>query len=426
MAQGESDMSANSHAREVSASGHELPERWFAMLVLIWVGQAVSMITSYAAGFAVVWHVTDTTGSALALAAMSVANYLPIGLLSPFAGVIADRFPRKRIMIMADGGLGLVSLAFAFLILAGHASLPMLVVLSVVRAVGQAFHSPAMLAAIPSIVPERHLVRINTLDQALMSIAAIGAPAFGIALYEGIGFHSVMFLDFAGAMVACAALVFARIPTVIDDEAASTNVWDGLRAGFAAIAVHRGLLVLLVGIGLALMIVSPLEALVPLMTKQHFNGGGFEASVVEAAYGVGMLAGSALLIWRGGGARLARLVCISVFISGIFTFTMGLLPASAFVVFVALSVLMATVDAWFSSPLMTLMQTRISEEKLGRAMGLISAVMGIATPVGISVGGVLADVVGVAPMFFIAGASQMIAGLVLFFLPSVRTLDAAE
>ena len=71
-----------------------------------------------------------------------------------------------------------------------------------------------MMAAMPLLVPEKHLLRINTLDQLLMSVASIGAPAFGIFLYTTIGFHSVMFLDFAGALVAVAGLALAKIPTV--------------------------------------------------------------------------------------------------------------------------------------------------------------------------------------------------------------------
>ena len=66
----------------LSAAGQPLPKRWFAIICTIWAGQAVSMVTSYAAGYAAVWYVTETTGSALALAVASICAYLPQGLLS--------------------------------------------------------------------------------------------------------------------------------------------------------------------------------------------------------------------------------------------------------------------------------------------------------------------------------------------------------
>ncbi len=174
-------------AMTLSAAGHPLPKRWLAVIATIWIGQAVSMITSYAAGYAVVWYITETTGSALMLSAAAICAYLPQGLLSPFGGVIADKHNRKTVMIVADLGVGLVSLGLGVAILLGQVSFALLMILVIVRSIGQAFHGPAMMAAMPLLVPERHLLRINTLDQLLMSVASIGAPAFGIFLYTTLG-----------------------------------------------------------------------------------------------------------------------------------------------------------------------------------------------------------------------------------------------
>ena len=203
----------------LSAAGLSLPKNWLAIIAFIWAGQAASMITSYAAGYAVVWYVTESTGSALMLAAMNIAVMLPVGLISPFGGIVADKHNRKLIMIAADGAVGIISLVAGLLILAGDVSIPLLLAVCIARAVGQAFHSPAMMAAMPMLVPDKHLLRINTLDQLLASVASIGAPAFGIFLYTTLGFSSVMFLDFAGACVAVLGLALAKIPTVVDATA---------------------------------------------------------------------------------------------------------------------------------------------------------------------------------------------------------------
>ena len=173
----------NESPAPLSAAGQPLPKRWLAIIVTIWAGQAVSMVTSYAAGYAAVWYVTETTGSALALAIAAICAYLPQGLLSPFGGVIADKYNRKTVMIVADLGIGVVSLVLGFIILMGHVTFGLILFMVVVRSLGQAFHGPAMMAAMPLLVPEKHLLRINTLDQLLMSVASVGAPAFGIFLY---------------------------------------------------------------------------------------------------------------------------------------------------------------------------------------------------------------------------------------------------
>lgn len=410
----------------LSAAGLPLPKNWLAIIVFIWAGQAVSMITSYAAGYAVVWYVTESTGSALMLAAMNVCAMLPIGLISPLGGVIADKHNRKLIMIVADGAVGVVSLVAALLILAGDVSIPLLLAICVARAVGQAFHGPAMMAAMPMLVPDKHLLRINTLDQLLASVASIGAPAFGIFLYTTLGFSSVMFLDFAGAAIAILGLALAKIPTVVDPSAKEQHVWANLRDGWRAVAKTHGLVLLIAGVTVGMMIFGPLSAVFPLMTYQHFGGDGYAASMAEAAFGVGMLVGSGILIAWGGGKRLAGLIAVAAVVVGATTAACGFLPADGFPAFIALVAVMAMACAWFNGPLMTLTQRNVPDDKMGRAMGLLTAAMGLATPIGVALGGVLAEAIGVAPFFVVDGLACLALGLVLYLPKSIRALDKRE
>ncbi|MEG0990871.1 MAG: MFS transporter [Gordonibacter sp.] len=410
-----------------SAAGRPLPKRWLAIIATIWGGQAVSMITSYAAGYAVVWYITETTGSALMLAAAAICAYLPQGLLSPFGGVIADKHNRKTVMIVADLGIGVVSLGLGFAILFGQVSFALLMILVIVRSIGQAFHGPAMLASMPLLVPEKHLLRINTLDQLLMSVASIGAPAFGIFLYTTLGFHSVLFLDFFGAIAAVAGLALAKIPTVVDKTAFEQHVFANLRDGWKALSANRGLVILIAGITIGMVTFAPLGAIFPLMTFDHFSGDGYMASIVEAAFGVGMIAGSVLLMtWGGGkGQKMARLIAIAAVVVGATTAACGFLSPDMFVGFVVLCSIMAIACSWFNGPLITLVQRLVPEEKTGRALGLTTAAMGLASPIGIALGGMLAEAVGVAAFFVVDGLICLVLGLVLYLPKSVRALDHA-
>ena len=409
----------------LSAAGHPLPKHWLAIIATIWAGQAVSMVTSYAAGYAVVWYITETTGSALMLAAASICAYLPQGLLSPFGGVVADKYNRKTVMIAADLGIGIVSLGLGFAILFGQVSFALLMVLVIVRSVGQAFHGPAMMAAMPQLVPQKHLLRINTLDQLLMSVASIGAPAFGIFLYTTMGFHTVMFLDFFGALAAVAGLALVKIPTVRDEATENQHVLANLRDGWRALSATRGLVILIVGVTVGMMAFAPLGAIFPLMTYDHFGGDGYMASFVEAAFGAGMVAGSIILMAWGGGKRLALLIGIAAAIVGGTTMACGFLTPQMFWAFAVLCAVMAMACAWFNGPLITLIQRNVPEEKTGRALGLSMAAMGLASPVGIALGGILAEAIGVAPFFVVDGAICLALGLVVYLPKSVRALDAA-
>ena len=234
----------------------------------------------------------------------------------------------------------------------------------------------------------------------------------------------MMFLDFAGACVAVLGLALAKIPTVVDATAKEQHVLANLRDGWRAIAKTRGLVLLIGGVTIGMMIFGPLSAVFPLMTYQHFGGDGYAASLAEAAFGVGMLVGSGILIAWGGGKRLAGLIAVAAVIVGVATAVCGFLPPDAFPAFIGLVAVMAVACAWFNGPTMTLTQRNVPDDKMGRAMGLLTAAMGLATPVGIAIGGVLAEAMGVAPFFIVDGLACLTLGLVLYLPKSVRALDA--
>ncbi len=413
----------------LSASGRPLGPHWLAVIVTIWLGQAASMVTSFSASFAAVWYMTEATGSALMLAAMSICAYLPTGLLSPFGGVVADRFNRKAVLIVADFSVGLVSLAMGFVILAGSLSPALIFVLVVVRSVGQAFHSPAMMATMPMLVPERHLLRINTLDQMLMALVNVGAPALGIMIYTGLGFQAAMFLDFFGALVACAALLPAKVPNTWDAQRARAQEGEGptvlgdIKVGWDALASNRGLLTFVGLLTLVMVAYAPIGSLYPLMTYNHFGGDGYMAAVVEAVFAVGMIVGSVTLMVWGGGRRLALLVCVMSAAFGVICFAAGLLPPTAFPVFVGLCGAMGFAVAWLNGPYMTLVQNNVAEDKLGRVLGFTTMAMGLASPIGIAIGGAVAEVTGIAPFFVADGLLCALLGLLVYAPRTVRALD---
>ena len=213
---------------------------------MIWSGQAFSIITSGASGWAIVWHVTTTEGSALKLAIVMALSQLPLGLLAPLGGVAADRYNRRTVMIISDLGAGVMSLALGALAWLGHGSFAVICIFAVLRSCFQAFHFPAMSAAMPMLVPEKHLMRVNTLDQAVGSIANIGSPAIGIALYTAFGLPYTLGLEFVGALLAVAGLALARIPSV--EAEMPPTIMGQIREGWRALSANSGLVSLIVAL----------------------------------------------------------------------------------------------------------------------------------------------------------------------------------
>jgi DHA3 family macrolide efflux protein-like MFS transporter len=408
---------------EVSASGRPIPPNWLAIISFIWGGQAFSILTSYAAGYAALWYITETTNSAMMLAVATLVSILPTGLLSPFGGVLADKFNRRSIMLVSDASVGLLSAILGLIIWLGQANLFIIMVVIFVRAVAQAFHGPAMTAAMPLLVPERHLVRINSLDQLMWSVAGIGAPALGIFLYSTVGFHSVMFLDAVGAVLACVGLALVKIPTIRDESMEGRHVFANLADGYRAVSSIPGLHRLMWLCTAAMLIFMPIGSLFPLMTYQHFQGDGYMASLIEAVFGIGLLAGSLIVMAWGGGKRLVILVVMSGFAVGLTTLLSGALPSSMFWAFVVLSALMGFGAAFYNGPLMTIFQRHTDEEKLGRVMGLFGAIVSLTSPVGLVIAGFTAEFTGIAAWFLVSGALMTAASGIPFLMKSVMGLD---
>lgn len=415
--------SAMRDARNADAQGNPLPQNWLARIAIIWSGQAVSIFSTCAASFAAIWYITETTSSAVWLSLASAASLLPVALLSPLGGVAADRFSRKRVMVLADGCTGLFSLVLGIAVLAGFASVPLMLALLAVRASAQAFHSPALSAAMPCLVPERHLVRINSMDQAITSLSSIAGPALGMLLYTAIGLHGVMFMDAACALVACACLLAARIPRG-RAASGSTSILDDMREGVSFVLGDAGLRGLMVLIMLTMLLFMPASSLSPLMVYQHFGGDGWQASIVEAAFGVGLLVGSAVMMVWGGGRRPVLVVVASGVALGAVLACCGLLRPSQFTLYVVLMGLAAAAIGCYNAPILPIIQKRTPPEKLGRVMGIFLTGSSLAAPVGLMFSGFIAERIGITTWFVVCGvlvAASCAAGLLF---RSIRSLDS--
>ena len=134
--------------------------RWKRPFFTVWTGQALSLFGSSLSGFALVWWLTSTTGSATILALGTLMQVLPQIVLGPVLGALVDRWSRRRVMIIADSLIAVFTLGLAGLFVLGVVAFWHVYVILFVRAVGGVFHFLAMQASTPLMVPDRHLARV--------------------------------------------------------------------------------------------------------------------------------------------------------------------------------------------------------------------------------------------------------------------------
>lgn len=400
---------------------------WKRTFFTIWTGQAISLITSAILQMAIVWYLTEKTGSAMVLSMATLVGFLPQALGGPIIGVYVDRWSRKKVMIASD--IIIAAAAALLAIVAFFIELPVWLIMIVlfIRSIGTAFHSTALNAATPLIVPEEHLAKCAGYSQSLQSVSYIISPAAAALLYSVWDLNAIIAIDILGAIVACIAVAMVAIPK---PEARPANSPSGfateIKEGYQALKEHRGLVSLLWIGGLFIFAFMPINALFPLMTLGYFGGTMVHASIAEIVFAVGMLAGGLLLGAWGGFNNRSLTIVASLFVMGAALVGSGALPTSGFIAFAVCCAFMGFSGPFYNGVQVALFQENIKPEYLGRVFGLYGSVMALAMPIGLIISGVFADQIGVNRWFLLSGLFVIGIAVLCLFMPAIRELGRSK
>ena len=397
---------------------------WKRSFFTIWAGQAISLITSAVLQMVIIWYLTDTTGSALVLSMATMVGFLPQAILGTMIGVLVDRWNRKLVMIGADLIIAVAGVVLA--VVALMIELPVWVVMVVlfIRSIGTAFHSPALSAATPLLVPEDQLTKCAGYSQSVQSVSYILSPAIAAFLYATWDLNLIIALDVLGALVACITVTIVAIPKQeIKTEMVQSSIISEAKAGYNILKENKGLFALLWIGAFYCFIYMPINALFPLMSMSYFGGTTTHASIVEFMFAVGMLAGGLLLSTWGGFKKPTISIVTSFIAMGFALIIAGLLPINGFFIFVFCSAIMGFSAPFYSGVQMALIQEKIQPEYLGRVFGLLGSIMSLAMPLGLIVSGIFADQIGINRWFAVSGIGILILALLSSLHPSMKELD---
>lgn len=398
---------------------------WKKTFAIIWIGQFMSMLSSSAVNFAILIWLTLETGSAEVLAYSAIAALMPQALIGPFAGVYIDRWDRKRTMIIADGFIAFCTLCMSLLFFFGHFELIFIYLILALRSVGTAFHAPAMQASVPLLAPKDELLRIAGINQTIQSVSNIAGPALGALAIGLLDIAQVLLLDIGGALIAILTLSFVRIPNpdqADQDKASVKQVIRDIRIGVKAVTVDKGLSYMFFFSIVATFCIMPVAVLFPLMTLQHFGGGKYEMSVIEIAWGVGMLAGGGILgIFKPSVRKVILLNCMHLLLGATLA-TSGLLPGNQFLLFTFLTIAGGVAASVFHASFTTIVQEKVDASMLGRVFSMYFSIALLPSVIGLMGTGFIADHIGITLTFVILGTAVALIGLISFFVPSLMKL----
>lgn len=272
-----------------------MQSHWKAKILTVWLGQSISFLTSSVLQLAIIWHITQETGSAVMLTYATICGFLPQSILGPFAGVFVDRLPKKTVIILADGVIALASLALGLAALFGAMPIWLIYAVLVIRSLGTGFHDPATQALTPLIVPSEYITQYAGYYQAFDSICLILSPGLAIILYAALPFQAIAFFDVAGAVCASILLIWVPLQETFAPNQPKLHFIQETKEGFAVIRSYEGMIALMVLGAVYSLFYSPIGSLYPLMTMNYFNGTTAQSGLVEIVFSLGSLVGALLL-----------------------------------------------------------------------------------------------------------------------------------
>ncbi|MCI0578562.1 MAG: MFS transporter [Chloroflexi bacterium] len=398
--------------------------------MIIWIGQAFSLFGSQLVQFALIWWLTQKTGSATVLATASLVGLIPQVLLGPLVGALVDRWNRRLIMLAADSAIALATVGLAYLFWVEAVEIWHVYLIMFIRALGGSFHWPAMTASMSLMVPEKHLARVQGLNQTLQGGLNIISAPLGAVLLGFLPIQGILAIDVVTALLAILPLLFIAVPQPRRGaEAAGTSaparksLWSDMREGLRYVWAWPGLIMIMVMATVINMVLNPASSLTPILVTEHFQGGPLQLGWIESAWGIGVVAGGVLLgVWGGFKRRiltsLAGLIAL-----GLFIMIVGLAPASAFPLAVGAMFMVGIANPITNGPLLAVVQAVVAPDMQGRVFSLIGSMAMAATPLGLIIAGPVADLTGPRIWFVVGGIVTTALGVGALFVPAVVYLE---
>jgi MFS family permease len=408
--------------RETAATPRNLPRALTPFRTSAYRRLAVALVLSTFAGgvwmVALVWEVIRIGGGPAQLSIVSTAAAVGVVVPALLAGVVADRIPQKKILIGVSVVEGLGMATVATLSITGTTRVWHLAVVAAAIGMAMAFYYSAYSAWLPALVPEQDLLAVNgfegmvrpTVGQALGPALAgfvVGAVSSGAALAVAAVFAGLSLL----ALLTVPLTPVRRDPDAVVHDAAAgdttpvgavTSAFRDMREGFVYMVRTPWLLATLLFASLMILVMmGPLEVLVPFLIKDRLGGGPGDHALVLAAFGIGGAVGSMVM----ASMRMPRRYLTTMNLLWGF----GALPFVLFGIATAIWQVVGAafvLGALFSAPMViwgTLLQRRVPPHLLGRVASLDFFVSVSLMPVSMALAGPVSDAIGLRNTFLIAG-----------------------
>lgn len=401
-----------------------LKENWLKNIILFLSSQTVSLFGSSLVQYAMMWHITLTTESGLMMTLYIICGFIPTFILSPVAGVWADRYNRKMLIILGDGLIAVATLILAILFLMGFDAIWLLFVMAAIRAFGTGIQLPAVGAILPQIVPKDKLTKVNGANGSIQAIIMFVSPMVSAALLGLTSIETIFFIDVITAAIAIVTLLLFLKVSVHEKAAGkqTTSYFNDFKLGLQYVNNHDFLKKFFLFFAVFFVLMAPASFLTPLQVTRSFGDDVWRLSAIEISFSIGMMVGGGIIASWGGFPNKTKTLGFASVIMGVCTFALGIIPI--FWIYLAFMALFGVALPIFNTPATVLLQEKIEEDYLGRVFGVMGMISTSMMPLGMLIFGPIADLIKIE--WLLVGTGIFIIILAIFLVQNKVLIEAGK
>lgn len=403
---------------------HDLKENWLKNIFLFLSSQTISMFGSSLVQYAMLWHITLTTESGLMMTLYIICGFIPTFILSPVAGVWADRYNRKILIAAADGLIAVSTLILAILLFMGVDAIWLFFLMAAIRAFGTGVQMPAVGAILPQIVPADKLTKVNGINGSIQAVIMFVSPMVSAALLGFTTIEVIFFIDVITAAIAIFILLFFLKISVHEKaaEKQTTSYFSDFKQGLQYVNSHAFLRKFFLFFAIFFVLMAPGAFLTPLQVTRSFGDDYWRLSAIEIAFSVGMMAGGGMIASWGGFRNKVKTMAFASVVMGVCTVALGIVPV--FWIYLAFMAIYGIAVPIFNTPGTVLLQEKVEAEFLGRVFGVMGMISTSMMPLGMLLFGPIADFIKIE--WLLLGTGILIIILAVFLNRSKVLIKAGE
>lgn len=391
---------------------NKVNENWLKNIILFLSSQTISLFGSSLVQYAIMWHITLTTESGMMMTLFIICGFIPTFILSPVAGVWADRYNRKMLIILGDALIALATLILAIIYVMGFDAIWLLFVMAAIRAFGTGIQTPAVGAILPQIVPKDKLTKVNGTNGSIQAIIMFVSPMVSAALLGWTSIEIIFFIDVITALIAIVTLL-AFLKISVHEKAAekqTTSYFSDFKQGLRYVNNHVFLKKFFMFFAVFFVLMAPAAFLTPLQVTRSFGGDVWRLTAIEIAFSIGMMIGGGIIASWGGFQNKIKTLGLASVIMGVCTLLLGVVPN--FWIYLGFMALFGVAMPIFNTPATVLLQEKVEEDYLGRVFGVMGMISTSMMPVGMLIFGPIADIMKIE--WLLIGTGVLIIILAVF------------